>query len=204
MPSRNVIKFDAPDSYHHVYARGGNKQQIFLEDSDKDYFLYLLARYLSSETTSNRFGYVYPNYANQLELLAFCLMDNHVHLLVFQKDQGSMTALMRSLMTSYSRYFNLKYNRTGPLFESRYKASHITHIPYLEHISRYIHLNPRFWRRYKYSSLGLYVDGESVSWLKPEKITDLFGNKSGYLGFVSDYLDHKEMLETIKTELAGQ
>lgn len=203
MPSRNIIKYDSPDTYFHIYARGANKQPIFLDDNDHEYFLNLFARYLSSKSNTNRFGYLYPNYSSKLELLAFCQMSNHIHLLIYQKEQGAMTAFMRSLMTSYSRYFNLKYKRTGPLFESRYKASSILHQSYLEHINRYIHLNPRFWRRYPYSSLRYYVDEIAPEWLDTTKVMELFANKKTYLAFISDYLDHKEMLEEIKHELAN-
>ena len=204
MPSRNVIKLDAPDSYFHIYARGSNKQVIFQDDSDYSYFLHLLERYLSPKAATNRYGYAYPSYAKDLKLLAFCLMPNHIHLLVYQEKEGIKTALMRSLMTSYSRYYNLKYKRTGPLFESRYKASMISQQDYLEHISRYIHLNPRSWRRYPFSSLMYYLDKPAPAWLQPESIKDLFANKQAYLTFVMDYVEHKDMLDTIKHELADR
>lgn len=202
MPSRNVIKTDTPDTYFHIYARGVNKQQIFLDADDFTYFIYLVARYLSTESSHNKFGYAYPNYSQRLELLAYCQMPNHFHLLVYQKSIGVMTDFMRSLMTSYSRYFNLKYKRTGPLFESRYKASPITTQPYLEHISRYIHLNPRSWKKYKHSSLRFYLNEPSPIWLRPGRILGVFTDKAAYETFVSDYEDHKEMFDEIKHELA--
>ena len=69
-------------------------------------------------------------------------MPNHIHLLVYQHQPQAMAQFMRSVLTSYSRYFNKRYKRSGSLFESRYKASLISDDAYLEHISRYIHLNP--------------------------------------------------------------
>ena len=204
MPSRNVIKLDAPESYFHIYARGSNKQVIFQDDSDYSYFIHLLERYLSPKAAANRYGYVYPSYTKDLKLLAYCLMPNHIHLLVYQEKEGAKTALMRSLMTSYSRYYNLKYKRTGPLFESRYKASMISQQDYLEHISRYIHLNPRSWRRYPFSSLMYYLDEPAPAWLQSEQIKDLFADKQAYLTFVMDYVEHKDMLDTIKHELADR
>lgn len=202
MPSRNIIKTDTPESYYHVYARGSGKQAIFLEPSDYDYFQGLFARHLSKEAVFGKFAYSYPHYVHKIELLAYCLMNNHFHLLVYQSDVGYMTSLMRSLMTSYTRYFNLKYKRSGPIFESRYKASRISQQSYLEHISRYIHLNPRYWKRYPYSSLAYYTGREIPEWLQPEKISSLFPSSDEYVLFLNNYEDHKQMLEEIKHELA--
>lgn len=108
---------------------------------------------------------------------------------------------MQSIANSYIRYFNTKYERRGPLFESRYKSSLIETQPYLEHITRYIHLNPKDWQTYKYSSLPYYLNEESPEWFKPEKILELFDGES-YLEFMKDYEDHKAMLDEIKYELA--
>ena len=203
MPSRNIIKIDSPESYYHIYARGSGKLPIFLEPLDFVYFENLLARYLGPKPVQGKFGYTYPNYRDKVELLAYCLMNNHFHLLLYQADARFMTTFMRSLMTSYSRYFNLKYKRTGPLFESRYKACRVDQQSYLEHISRYIHLNPRYWRRYSPSSLKYYLDTRAPEWLKIDRISSLFNGQDEYLKFLRDYEDHKQMLGEIKHELAG-
>jgi putative transposase len=203
MPSRNVLKQDAPQSYYHVYARGINRQRIFREPADYEKFLRLFARYLSLEETHNRNGLSFPNFYNKLDLLAFCLMPNHFHLLVFQYQQGAMTEFMRSLLTSYSMYFNKKYKRSGPLFESRFKASLISDEAYLEHISRYIHMNPRSWRDYEYSSLPYYLQQVTDAWLRPERITDLFVTPTQYLNFLDDYQQNKEIMDILKHELAN-
>jgi len=204
MPSRNTYRIDRPDSYYHIYARGASKQSIYLDEYDYRYFEKLFARYLSKDQKFNKEGVSYPNFYNKAELLSFCLMENHFHLLVFQKQKGSITQLMRSLMTSYSRYFNLKHKRTGSLFESRYKSSIITTDSYLEHISRYIHLNPRYWKRYKHSSLRFYGTESRPEWIMPNKIINLFQPKESYYKFLLDYEDHKRMLDEIKGELADQ
>lgn len=112
-----------------------------------------------------------------------------------------MAKLMSSIMTSYSRYFNLKYKRTGPLFESRYKAVLIDSDTHLMHISRYIHLNPRYYKRYPYSSLP-YYKATPPEWLKPEKVLELFPSRSAYMEFLNDYQEHKRILDQLKKELA--
>ncbi len=203
MPSRNVIKDDLPESYYHVYFRGGNRSRIFREPADYERLLQLFSRYLSLKEEKNSAGVSFPNYSNKIELLSFCLMPNHVHLLLYQHNQGDMTELMRSLLTSYSMYFNKKYKRSGPLFESRYKASHISNDAYLQHISRYIHLNPKQWRDYEYSSLPYYLHQISDEWIVPKRILELFESPAEYLQFVEDYEDAKEMMDILKLELAA-
>ncbi len=203
MPSKNILKEDVADSFYHVYFRGGNRSRIFRDEVDFEKMLQLFARYLSLEEAKNSAGLSFPNYYNKLELLAFCLMPNHVHLLVYQHQQGAMTEFMRSLLTSYSMYFNKKYKRSGPLFESRYKASMITDEAYLEHITRYIHLNPRQWRDYEYSSLPYYLHQITDAWIEPKRILDMFSGADDYVRFVEDYEQNKEMLNILKHELAN-
>jgi putative transposase len=180
------------------------KQAVFLDDQDYSYFLSVLKRYLSREPAQSPRHGTYPHYGNRISLLAYCLMPNHIHLLLYQQDDRAMTELMRALMTSYSLYFNRKYKRVGPVFQSRYRASHISQDDYLEHISRYIHLNPRDWLDYPYSSLGYYLGKKTAEWVSPGKILDIFPSADQYLEFVKDYEGHKEMLDEIHWELADQ
>ena len=202
MPSRNVSKPQVPQSYYHVYARGSNKQKIFTDVTDYRYFLKLLQRYLGQEPTYSKTGEPYPNFHQGINLLAYCLMGNHFHLLIYQIEVPHLEKFMRSLMTSYSRYFNLRHHRTGPLFESRYKAVRIESESHLEHISRYIHLNPRYWENYKFSSLKHYRDGTEPEWLTPAPILDMFASRSDYIEFVRDYESMRDMLQDLKTTLA--
>jgi putative transposase len=185
-----------------VYARGLNKQRIFRDQADYVKFLRLFERYLSLAEAKNEIGVSFPNYFNRVELVCFCLMPNHFHLLIYQRQQGAMTQFMRSLLTSYSMYFNKKYKRTGPLFESRYKASLISDDTYLEHITRYIHLNPRDWQSYEYSSLPYYMQQISDEWIRPGRIISQFATPMEYKDFLQDYVQNKEMLGILKHELA--
>lgn len=203
MPSRNVLKEDASETYYHVYFRGGNRSRLFRDAADFEQMLRLFARYLSLEEVKNGAGLSYPNYHYKIELLAFCLLPNHVHLLIYQRQQGVMAEFMRSLLTSYSMYFNKKYKRSGPLFESRYKASLISDDSYLEHITRYIHLNPRHWREYEYSSLPYYLQQITDEWIEPKRIAELFSGPDEYRQFVEDYEKNKEILDILKHELAN-
>lgn len=202
MPSRNTARQDIPNNYYHVYARGASKTDIFLEPKDKDFFLYLFSRHLDLKPITNKSGITYPHYRDRVEVLAFCLMDNHFHLLVYQVEQGYLSKLMKSIMSAYSSYFNRKYKKTGSLFESRYKASLINKDAYLLHISRYIHLNPRSWKYFPYSSFVHIRNGTEPVWLQTEKVLCMFSGRNDYLEFVSDYEGQKQILDELKHELA--
>lgn len=204
MPCRNVIKSDVSDSYYHVYARGHAGQKIFKNDEDYRVFMNLMKRYLSINQVSDDLGRTYPHLRDKVELLCYCLMDSHFHLLVYQTEQGAMSQLMRGIMASYVVYFNKKYKKSGPLFETRYKASMISTDAYLMHISRYIHLNPGDWRAYPYSSIHAYFGIGQPEWLQPKKIIDLFGSTPIYADFLNDYIDYKKTFEEIKHGLANR
>ncbi len=191
-------------SYYHVYARGNSKHRIFVDENDYITFLKILERYLSPEEARDSIGLSYPNFYNRVDLLAYCVMPNHFHLLLYQRQQSDVTSLMRSIMTSYSRYFNKRYKRTGPLFESRFRSSLITDDNYLQHITRYIHLNPRQWRDYEYSSLPYYLQRDTVSWLRPDRILELFESPAKYESFVADYEENKKLMDILKKELANE
>ena len=202
MPSRNVIKQRLSESYYHVYARGNNKQKIFLDDNDYRYFIKLIERYLSKEQQVSKANVVYPNFAEHIEVIAYCQMINHFHILIYQHQVPYLEKFMRSIMTSYSKFFNFKYERTGPVFESRYKAVWIDQDNYLQHITRYIHLNPGEWKTYEHSSLSYYRDGGEPYWLQASRILENFDSREDYLSFVADYEGQRDILADIKHQLA--
>lgn len=203
MPRRNVIRLDAAERFYHVYARGNSKRQIFKDEQDFLTFLRLLERYLSPKESKNKYGVSYPNFYNKVELVAYCLLPNHFHLLIYQYHPKALTSFMQSIMTSYSRYFNKKHKRSGPVWESRYRASLISDDSYLQHITRYIHLNPRQWKDYEYSSLPYYLQQDTLTWVCPNRITELFSDPQDYMYFLQDYQDIKKMNDILKHELAN-
>ena len=203
MPSRNIYKPDVEESYYHVYARGQSRSKIFLDEADYAKFTGLFKRYLSKEQQHDSGGALYPHLYGKLELLCYCLMENHFHLLLYQRDSGAMRLFMRGLMTSYSRYFNKKYQRSGPLFETRYKASLINSSSYLDHVSRYIHLNRKQWRNSPYTSVMFYTDERQAEWLRPHRVLEMFDSKEEYMQFVADYEANQQMLDELKYELAN-
>lgn len=202
MPARNIYKQFIEHGYYHVYSRGINKEPVFLDDQDYKMFLGLFKRYLSKESQTDSRGRSYPSLDGEIKLIAYCLMPNHFHAFVFQETPEAMTELLRRVITSYAMYFNKKYNRQGPVFQSRYKASLITDDAYFDHISRYIHLNPKNYANYKYSSYKYYMGGKHADWLDISPVMDSYGSKDKYAAFVADYEGHKDMLDSLKYELA--
>lgn len=204
MPSRNVVKLDLPETYYHIYARGASRKEIFLDEADYQVFLNLLKRYLSKKPTKDANGREYTNYYDAIELIAYCLIPNHFHLMAYQHDEKLITALMRAVLTSYSRYFNNKYDRSGPLFETRYKSSRISSDTYLMHISRYIHLNPKNWLAWQWSSRDYFLGKYSASWVRPTRVLELFHNSpEKYRQFVDEYVERRDELKAlVEDELA--
>lgn len=203
MPGRNIIKQYAPESYYHLYSRGVNKLPTFLADHDYEVFLGLFQRYLAPEHPKDVSRHVYPNYYDRLELLAYALMPNHIHLFVYQHDAFAIRDFMRSLLTSYSMYFNKVHKRVGPVFQSRYRASLISDEAYLQHISRYIHLNPPDWQTSNKTSLDFYRSKRTAEWLRPDRILEMFADTTEYLQFVADYEEQKHIMDELKWELAN-
>ncbi len=202
MPIRNTTKQYAAPAYYHIYNRGAGGAQIFLDDQDRGKFLSLFARHLDpSDSSKKTDGSQYDKY--DIKLVAYCLMGNHFHLLVFQEvDPQAITQLMRSVATAYTMYFNRKYKRNGHLFQSIFKASHITSDAYVLHITRYIHMNPRNYLRYEWSSLPYYLGERAPIWLRPELVNDMTSYQ--YKEFLQSYEGKKAELDLLKTELADR
>lgn len=161
----------------------------------------MIKRSLAAEQVKNKkSGHIYPNFKKDLELHAYCLMPNHFHILIKTRGRPKLLAeLMRSVITAYSMYFNQKYDRSGPLFGSRYRAVRITKDDQLAHISRYIHMNPlgigREYSNYEYSSLPHYLGQKQADWLQVGEMMNLFNNDSKeYIRFLDDFREkHKEL-----------
>ena len=145
------------------------------------------------------------NYKDKIELLAFCLMPNHFHLLIKQLDEQSLKSFMTSLITRYSMYFNKKYDRVGSLFQGVYRAVLINDDKYLLHLSRYIHLNPSKLTKdliSAHSSYGDYLRTRQSSWIKPDFILKQFDNKvdiafkkiNSYKNFVENYKQEDKLI----------
>lgn len=198
MAKRNTIRaYDVP-AYYHVYNRGAGKTKIFLDATDKAKFMSLLVRYLDPDVASVRGDGLFYEKSNA-KLVAYCLMGNHFHLFLYQEDNiDDIRNLLSSVMTSYSMYFNLRHKRSGRLFEGPFRAVRITDEGHFLHLSRYIHLNPRTYETYKWSSLPEYIGKRQTSWVHSEYATDMSADQ--YLDFMGDYDDRSSVLKDYKQD----
>jgi len=146
--SRKVIF--APEEFYHIYNRGTEKRKVFLLKADYERFLALL--YLcNNKETLHASDYQGSTLSEKLSLErsetivnidAYCLMPNHFHLLMQEKVENGISNFMQKLTTGYTMYFNKRNNRTGALFQGRFKATHAKDDRYLKYLVSYIHLNP--------------------------------------------------------------
>lgn len=224
MPAKNSVKVYESGGYYHIYNRGVEKREIFLDESDYKNFLGILKMYLvepnlqgqtlqvdgSMRTLSPSKRIV--NYASEISLLCYCLMPNHFHLMLRQNGERSMASFLQAIMTKYVVYFNTKYNRQGGLFQGRYKAVRITNENQFIYITKYIHRNPidllparsdlAGLSEYKYSSYGNYLGLFKQSWVKTDDILTYFSKsnpKNTYQAFVEETGDvsmvYREMID---------
>lgn len=120
-------RLQAKGCFYHIYNRGNRKAEIFLEDWDRKRFL-------------ERLGFYKDEF--NMTLLTYCLMPNHFHFLFRQDSEESISRFMLSLLTSYAKYFNTKYDLVGRLFQGRFQSKIIDEEEYLLELSRYVHRNP--------------------------------------------------------------
>ena len=140
------------DEYYHVYNRGVEKRIIFQNKYDYHRFILLLYFCNSKEPVDmEKIFRESPTFTDMFYIKrskplvaigAWCLMPNHFHILIKEIQENGITEFMRKLTTGYSMYFNKKYNRSGALFQGKFKSEHITEDRYLKYIFSYIHLNP--------------------------------------------------------------
>lgn len=142
----------ANSELYHIYNRGVDKRIIF--KYELDYRRFLLGLFLFNDERPVLNTGFYSNYGSPtsivgardrkllVDVLCFCLMPNHFHLVLRQRINGGVSKFLQKLGTGFTNYFNQKYKRDGVLFQGKSKAIHIKDDNYFKHLTRYIHLNP--------------------------------------------------------------
>jgi putative transposase len=191
------IRIEYPGAVYHVICRGNNRQGIYRDDEDRRRYLEKLSYYCQDK---------------KVDLLAYCLMSNHVHLLL-ETPQGNLSKMMQAFQTSYTVYFNKRHGRTGHVFEQRYKAMLVEKDNYLLQVSRYIHLNAMSAKLaeraqdYRWCSYGSYLKGRGIPGLKTETVLgQLNGSKTRQLQQYREYVEggQKERLKNPAPEVRQQ
>ena len=178
-----IARQESPSSVYHIVSRGAAHQIIFENDDDRAFFMTRLVETLD---------------AYNAELFAWCLMDNHVHLLVRIAFENLPQA-MHALFTGYAGYFNRVHGRTGPVFEGRYKSEAVTSEEYLMGVVRYIHFNPvkaglSNGPHYPWNSYSDYI-GRISTWTETKYVLDVFCGLESFKqfhiqeGITREYLD---------------
>lgn len=183
MPYRN-LSF-AEGNIYHIYNRGVGRQPIFLEEDNYRYTLQLMKKYIG-----------------QLEVtvIAYCLMPNHYHFLIRQDGVQAAGLLPQRVFNSYTKAFNKRYQRSGTLFEGRYRAIHVDRDDYLLHLCRYTHANPvkaglvSYPEDWSYSNYQEWIGVRNGTLCDVALAEALFPNRESYRQFVMDYLSGTDQL----------
>ena len=169
-----IARIVATEYPHHIVQRGNNKEKVFVDKEDFKKYLSLLERYSTEK---------------DVLILAYCLMSNHVHLLVKPLGEENLFKMMQGITLCYTQYFNRKNKRTGRLWECRYHSAVIDGERYLWTVSRYVEKNPVRARivtnaeDYPYSSARAHLLGESNVLLREPLFDE--GELSDYRSFMA-------------------
>ncbi len=166
--------------YYHLYNRGVNRQAIFFNDGNWRYFIERLRHYF---------------HPTLVDIVAYCLMPNHYHLLICLKDNNLSKRVMQPFTVSYSKAVNRQQGRTGPLFQGPFRAKVVDEDEYLVHLSRYIHLNPVLAglverpEEWVFSSYRDYVGKRAGTLAKPDDVLSYFLSRRACAEYVQSYCD---------------
>lgn len=204
---------------YHVFNRGIDRRSTF---TDKKEFerIQKLVKFYRHKDTPIRFSQVnqQPRETRErilndlykkdriIDILSYCIMPNHFHFLLQQTVEKGISTFISNITNAYTKYFNTKNKRTGPLFEGIFKAVHIESEEQLVHVSRYIHLNPvasgiipdEEFEDYKWSSYPEYLSISSKEITQKELILNMFKSVSAYREFVNNQKDYAKQLDAIK------
>lgn len=165
-----ISKKDLESGFFHIMSQGINKEKIFESNKNKKRYQDLMQRYQREQ---------------KIRILAYCIMDNHVHMLIFSDEMQEISTFMKKLNTNYAIYYNKIEERVGYVFRNRYKSEKIYNQSYLKNCLKYIHMNPvkagivKKEKDYKYSSYCDYINKEGI--VNDETIRMIFNSEYNYL-----------------------
>ena len=199
----------ASNNYYHVANFGIDNRLVFNDEKDVLRFIDLL-RYYRVKNPPVRFAFRKRPQAREnndkpipmVEILAYCLMPNHFHLLLRQLVDGGINNFMSKISNSYTKFYNARQKRSGTLFKGSFKAREIP-VNKLSDVSRHIHLDPqlaglvRFLSSFPFSSFPEYL-GEKTGFCQKDQILNQFESADEYKEFVMDQDEYHSTLPQIK------
>lgn len=209
----------AVGEYYHIYNRGNSRQTIFTTESEYRRFQYLL--YVANGTAQLDFRSIEQDKVLSFErgqpfvaIGAYCLMPNHFHILLTPVVENGVQQFMQKISTSYSMYFNKRHNRSGSLFEGKFKSEYVGEDRYMKYLFSYIHLNPikliqsdwketgirdleaaqKYLEEYKYSSfIDFQHEREESALLNRALFPDYFKTKKEFDTELLDWLNYNQI-----------
>ncbi len=204
------------DEFYHVFNKSISNYGIFKDDKEKEKFITTLDYYnknkrkISLSAYLNKIGDYLPNLNEQedysgIKFICYCIMPDHYHLLVKIIKDNFLSKYVSDVENSFSRSFNIKFNRSGPLWQSRFKSVRISSHEQLLHVTRYIHLNPTTSylvskpEDWQYSSYMKFISSQKFLKKKVSEIS--ISNPKMYKRFVEDQIDYQRKLKLIKKQM---
>ncbi len=181
-------RLQAEGCFYHITCRGNGRKNIYVNDKDREKFLEYLVK------AKEKF---------QFYLHAYCLMNNHYHLLI-ETTQANLSRIMQYINTAYSVYYNVKHNKSGHLFQGRYKSILVEQDAYFAELTRYIHTNPVRAKLavnpagYRWSSYGAYIHGNNYGFVDMDKVKQILGMElKRYREFVEGAKSYPDPLKNV-------
>jgi putative transposase len=203
--------------YYHLYNRGTEKRIIFLDDHDYKRFVLLLhlcnSKHPVDISNQLREGLTFTELMSielndrLVNIGVYCLMPNHFHLLINEKEEKGISLFMQKIMTAYTMYFNKKYRRTGSLFAGSFLARHANTDKYLKYLFSYIHLNPvkiidPAWkengianRKNAKKYLGTYSYSSYLDYMEVERIQGKILNKQAFPEYFLSFCEFEQFID---------
>lgn len=219
MPGRKVIL--ATNEIYHAFNRGVASQPVFLHKKDYQRAFNSFFYYQNSNLPLKYSHFIVQSLERKndilkdlksekkflVEIISFCFMPNHFHCLLKQTRDNGISKFLSNFTNSYTRYFNTKNERQGPLFQGKFKAVRVKTDEQFLHVNRYIHLNPytsyiirnfKDLENYPYSSFSEYLGKTKANFCNKKIMLSHFKNLQAYKEFIFDQADYQRKLKTIK------
>lgn len=207
MAKRKIIF--ANDEYYHVFNRGVARMPIF--QTRRDYLRYIrTVQYYNRTPINSRFSHFLETEdfligtETIVDIVTFAFMPNHFHFLLRQRADDGIKNFISKITNSYVKYFNIKHDRVGPLFQGNFKAVLVESMEQLIHVDRYIHLNPVVSRLaknpedYEWTSYNEHLGTSARNICDREVIKGQFKNLEQFEKFTKDHIGYAKKLDEVK------